>query len=355
MLWLAGLMGLMAVGAVTFVEIESSDEDDAAENESPAPKLDHETGASAGADDTEASDSGGTQTFPQDTDTLNEYVSFDDASDDDEILVGTEDDDDLDALGGNDQIGGQDGDDTLYGGDGNDLVSGGKDDDVLYGDDGDDTLHGEDGSDNLMGGTGDDALFGHNGNDTLNGGAGNDDLQGSAGADEVHGGDGDDTVQGGLGNDTLFGGTGLDSLFGGDGDDVVVGLEKQTTPGMELADFLNGGAGNDEILVGGLDIATGGSGSDTFVLGDWITEGNAAQITDFDVADDNLLLIWDDSSGDEPVVDLVADPHNETVIFVQMDGITVATVDAETGFDISDVSLIPMSVAVAAGLDNLAA
>ena len=70
MLWLAGIMGLVAVGAVTFVELDKDDDEDVPPVEGP--KLDHEQeDAVAAAQQAITDANGGTQTFPGDTDTLN--------------------------------------------------------------------------------------------------------------------------------------------------------------------------------------------------------------------------------------------------------------------------------------------
>ncbi|MBU2503348.1 VCBS domain-containing protein [bacterium] len=93
-------------------------------------------------------------------------ISFS-ASDDTDILVGTDYDDTLSGNGGDDEI---------HGGAGADAISGGS---------GDDMLAGGDGNDELIGGAGNDDLFGEGGNDTLIGGEGNDDIDGGDGVDRV--------------------------------------------------------------------------------------------------------------------------------------------------------------------------
>lgn len=95
--------------------------------------------------------------------------------------------------------------------------------------------------------------------------------------DTIYGYAGNDTLRGKEGDDNLFGGYGDDDLFGGSGDD-----------------YLDGGGFSDEI-----DYLTGGSGFDTFVIGDSTgvgylggydyltnTDGSYALITDFSAADD---------------------------------------------------------------------
>ena len=116
------------------------------------------------------------------------------------------------------------------------------------------------GNDQLLGTTGRDILWGGDGNDELDGGADRDVLHGGPGKDELKGGDGNDMLYGGPGgdrlngedgNDVLVGGTGGGSLMGGDGDDVLVGYGQ-----------LDGGAGNDTIVLTGHGHVWGGPGAD---------------------------------------------------------------------------------------------
>ncbi len=87
----------------------------------------------------------------------------------------------------------------------------------------------------------------------LHGGAGADTLHGGEGRDEIFGGDGDDSLNGGGGADTLHGGEGNDTLHGGGA-------------GPGEMDQLDGGAGDDQIILAPDAVATGGAGADTFVF-----------------------------------------------------------------------------------------
>ncbi|MBW4549336.1 MAG: hypothetical protein KME25_33745 [Symplocastrum torsivum CPER-KK1] len=94
-----------------------------------------------------------------------------------------------------------------YGRAGNDTLYGSDDsEDTLYGNRGNDTLVGNDGSDILVGGYGFDTLYGGDGADDLNGGAGNDYLNGFY------------TIPADIGieSDTLEGGTGADTFVLGE-------------------------------------------------------------------------------------------------------------------------------------------
>ena len=351
MLWLAGLMGLMAVGAVSFIEPQpTEDDDDAVDPAQRAPDV--TAGLSLGMAD-----------IPED----NLEPDYDPRGGDDAALLpplvqdeaeavtllsGTDYDDVLAGEDGNDRIRGLNGADDLNGGIGNDELRGDAGDDTLSGAAGNDTLHGQDGDDVMLGGDAQDVLFGHNANDNLSGGTGDDALQGSAGDDLLEGGEGNDTLQGGLDNDTLVGGAGADVLFGGWGNDVLSGLERNATGGDDdVGDFLNGGGGDDSILVGAGDFVTAGDGADEIVLGDWLANGEAAQIMDYTASDDSLVLVWDDSLADtaEPQITLVTDPEAQDQTLVYLDDAIVASVNG-TDLMPGDIALIPLSTATQFGL-----
>ena len=350
MLWLAGLMGLMAVGTVTFVDPQLSSEDDE-DFIDPSTTLPDATANLI------------TMEIPED----NIEPDYDPRGGDDAALLepldgsdsetvtlseGTSDDDQIDGADGNDRVRGLDGNDFLNGDDGDDELRGDAGADTLMGDGGADSLHGQDGDDAMFGGDQDDVLFGHNENDILDGGNGNDALQGSAGNDTLDGGDGDDILQGGLDDDTLIGGAGADVLFGGWGNDVLSGLMRNAAgEDDDDSDFLNGGDGDDSILVGAGDIVTAGNGADEIVLGDWLVSGDAAEIMDYTPADDSLVLVWDDSAAtsNEPQISITADPDTLDQSLIWMNGEVVATVN---GTDIlpGDIALIPLSTALHLGL-----
>jgi Ca2+-binding RTX toxin-like protein len=144
----------------------------------------------------------------------------------------------------------------------------------------------------------DDTIIGNAGADTIYAGGGNDLIKGGGGADYIHGGSGRDTAsyadsgtgvtvslasgkgQGGTAQgdtlvsiedltgsnygDTLQGNTGNNTLSGGGGND--------TLKGGGGADTLDGGIGDDMMWVDSADdIAKGGEGIDTLVLGTSMT------------------------------------------------------------------------------------
>lgn len=182
-----------------------------------------------------------------------------------------------------------------------DTVSGGTGDDILIGDFGKDLLQGNGGEDTLLGGDWHDGLFGGTQDDELYGGGGNDILQGGAGDDFLDGGTQPDLVMGASGSDVLLGGGGSDLLEGGgvfnrelnpddyellrnlaEGEDLVFPNFRITKDDDGDPDILDGGDNNDALVLGSGDTGTGGAGSDDFVVGDWITAGDPAIITDYE-------------------------------------------------------------------------
>jgi Ca2+-binding RTX toxin-like protein len=150
--------------------------------------------------------------------------------------------------------------------------------DIIFADGANDVIDGLLGNDLIDGGSGNDTIFGNGGDDIIVGGNGNDRLSGNAGNDDLSGGAGNDTLLGGSGNDILFGGSGSDLLSGSVGNDILIGF--------------NGVQGNE------LDTLRGGSGADTFVLGDKSrsfylnsTGSSFATIDDFDFSQGDKIRV----------------------------------------------------------------
>lgn len=255
-----------------------------------------------------------------------------DASD---ILDGFGGDDAIWGGAGNDLLGGRDGADSLDGGIGDDNLHGGGGDDGLTGGDGDDVLHGEDGDDTLTGDLGADGLFGHEGDDSLAGAMGDDSLGGGGGDDRLTGDDGDDVLAGGSGADLLGGGRGSDQIEGGDGADTLWGGDAGT-PDAE-ADFLNGGAGDDLLMLGAGDYANGGEGEDAFALQDLHAGDPVAQITDFDPAEDTIVVIYDATLHPQPVLSLDQPDGGSTTLL--LDGVPLVNLGTALGIDLETIQL----------------
>lgn len=174
---------------------------------------------------------------------------------------------------------------------------------------------------------------------TMTGSAGANSLSGLAGNDVIRGGLGNDVLDGGDGNDTLDGGSGADTMTGGIGDDIFLvdslidvvsesaagGFDTvQTTvsytlgaelenlvlagssvihgtgnsganilTGNAVGNSLNGGSGNDTLDGGaGNDLLTGGLGADIFLFSA-ASLGGIDTMTDFSIAQHDVLDISD--------------------------------------------------------------
>ena len=202
-------------------------------------------------------------------------------------------------------------------------------DDILDGSLSRDLIEGDSGNDTISGRLGNDFIRGSDGNDLINGdtnaanrfsvGNGFNSSSNPFNADRFRGSN--DTEIGGNGNDTLNGNFGSDTQLGENGDDLLIGdfdfdnrFGASDTFGFSNGDdvqiggngndTLTGGSGNDKqngtggsLGVGEIDELTGGSDSDTFVLGDRQTVFYAGQnvfdyalITDFEVGQDTIEL-----------------------------------------------------------------
>jgi len=347
MLLLAGLLGMMAVGATAFFGFDiGSDE---AEDEMLNMPLPDNNGTDDLLSDTDASEPSDVPPDPPDP----PEDSGDTPYPEWQITMGQPGADTIDGSSANDQINGGDGDDQIFGGFGDDQLFGSAGVDTIDGQSGDDTLHGGDEDDRLVGRAGHDQMFGHNGADTLIGSDGDDSLVGGAGNDVLLGQDGADALHGDLADDLLQGGRGADTLFGGWGNDTISGVvDDPDMPGLQDLDendYLNGGGGDDLILAGRDDIISTGDGADTVALGDWLSQDHQAQITDFSVTEDSLMVIYNDDADPDPEVTLEQDEEHQTRQHVVLNGMRVAAVDGADGLTLDHITLIAEST-LASGL-----
>lgn len=280
----------------------------------------------------------------------------DDATAPDEFTeVGTEGDDTLLLTEGSDVASGLAG---------NDLLTGLAGFDDLFGDAGNDTLDGGAGQDLLVGGEGDDSLLGGDWLDGLFGDAGNDTLDGGNFDDVLFGGDGSDGLIGGDGNDLLVGGAGEDELLGDEGGDLLVAsdgvvnveitpedyesirgagtasafdvADLEFTGGTDISeDFISAGSGDDIIVLGNSDTANGAEGSDTFILGDWITQ--VSVIEDFNPAEDTLIVVQEAGNTEEVTLVDTAMGIGE----LRIAGELVATINGNGAFESLEDEVTP--------------
>lgn len=280
------------------------------------------------------------------------FGSDDDDSADDVTLEGTEEDDRLEGGTGNDFIDGLEGDDVMNGRAGNDII---------FGRGGEDVLQGEDGDDMLCSGDDNDIVFGNRGQDLIEGQGGDDLVSGDYGFDSVRGDEGNDTVIGGRGGDDVRGGDGDDIVYGGIIDGLPLNLEEmqevrdgaslaKVNNGIELRDdslgnTLFGGQGDDDLIVGSLDVANGGMGSDTFHIMSEQTDPDAgATITGFNTEEDALTIIVDDVDAE---LDITVTDEGDDAVIRSGENVLARIQDRAGLVDVSSITLIASSTAAA--------
>jgi Ca2+-binding RTX toxin-like protein len=208
---------------------------------------------------------------------------------------------------------------------------------TVSGDESDNALEGGTQNDLLRGGIGDDSMVGGNSDDLMLGGAGEDTLLGNDGDDWLDGSEGGDWLAGGNGNDRVVGGKGDDILDGGKGNDTISGREDSGE--WEQSDYLNGDDGDDCLLLGVGDLATGGGGSDSFALQGSGAAGAIARVMDFDHTNDKLIVTYDPTVHPDPVI-TVESNDDSTEHLVLLDGSKLAIVHGDA-VDPLSIRLVP--------------
>ncbi|OBY25763.1 hypothetical protein [Leisingera sp. JC1] len=171
--------------------------------------------------------------------------------------------------------------------------------------------------------------------DAVRGTSGDDELDGTAGEDVIFGENGADTLSGGAGNDTLYSGSGSVHYEGSynhyPGDLTKIGDD---------GDLLDGGAGDDHLWIGPGTTATGGAGADSFrAFTNVFDPGTpAAEITDFDPAEDQLLI-------DFPVVS----SHGTLPDFLLEDAIAGLRIEYDAGQDNTLIAMDGTAIATLPG------
>ncbi|MGH1424055.1 MAG: calcium-binding protein [Pseudooceanicola sp.] len=261
------------------------------------------------------------------------FFIFDEFNNDDDHAEETPENVDTPGTNGADFIGGTPEDDLLLALGGNDLV---------VGEQGQDTIDGGNGLDLLMGGKGDDLIEGRNDDDLLIGGKGEDTLNGGKGDDVLFGSDAVRDVE--LGRDLLAAETEQDFNAILDSDDYY-----DDSRDLAQADILNGGDGEDVLIMGSNDTGTSGEGEDLIVIGDWIDpDKGPAVITDLrdpDTSGDLLVYNYNGANA-APVITV---EHDEVagVSHVYADNglvLEVLHVASAPLIKVGDISLVAYSV-----------
>ena len=87
-------------------------------------------------------------------------------------------------------------------------------------------------------------------------------------------------------------------------------------------------------------ISTTGGGADSVILGDWLDAGHQAEILDFSVQDDMLLVFHDAPEGEEPEIALQRDAEDPTAQRLLLDGIEIARIANAEGLTLNHVALV---------------
>ena len=103
-------------------------------------------------------------------------------------------------------------------------------------------------------------------------------------------------------------------------------------------DFLNGGEGDDLLEASSGDMLSGGEGSDLFLVGDWLEDGDAARILDFNAEEDGIEVVYDATAHPDPVLTLNPIEGSDDVE-IHLDGLPLAMVQNGSGLDISAIRL----------------
>ncbi|MDW3180376.1 hypothetical protein [Roseobacter sp.] len=92
---------------------------------------------------------------------------------------------------------------------------------------------------------------------------------------------------------------------------------------------------------------------DEILLSDWIEQRDGSEILDYESQTESLMLVWDDTHEDasEPDVGVAPDPDDPEVMQVSMNGENVAEVYGDAELSVADLTLIPLSSAMAIGLE----
>ncbi len=150
------------------------------------------------------------------------------------------------------------------------------------------------GSDPIFAGAGDDVLLGSDGDnwDVFFGDEGDDTIFGRGGYDQIFGEEGNDILSGGDGDDLIVGGDGSDVIYGGAGNDNIYDSRYDRSYADDnRADVIVAGDGDDGIVIeDGVNLISLGEGADHVMVYTESGDNPNAVITDFDPAEDMLLL-----------------------------------------------------------------
>lgn len=88
---------------------------------------------------------------------------------------------------------------------------------------------------------------------------------------------------------------------------------------------------------------------DTSTAADWVAAQPLDEIMSFDPSSEDLVLVWDDTTGDEPDVTLFQNPDNPELMEIRIGESVMAQVPADTNLTSDNIATIPLSAAQAIG------
>ncbi len=89
------------------------------------------------------------------------------------------------------------------------------------------------------------------------------------------------------------------------------------------------------------------------LLSEWIEARDGAEGLDYEARTESLMVIWDDTEtgATEPRLDVAPDREDPEIMHVSMNGERVAEVHGNSALSVADLMLIPLSSAMAVGLE----
>lgn len=114
--------------------------------------------------------------------------------------------------------------------------------------------------------------------------------------------------------------------------------------GAALANFLSDD--DDPLTMDGADPdsagdgTTAGEGADDIVLGDWIAGQAPAELTDFDPAEDRIMVVWDTVADPDPEIEVATDPLTPGLSRILVNGTELARVQGGGTLRAEDILLV---------------
>ncbi|RYY25477.1 MAG: tandem-95 repeat protein [Sphingomonadales bacterium] len=252
--------------------------------------------AGDGRNDIDAGDGNNTVNTGRGDDTIvtgrgNDQIN---AGDGRNIIDAGEGDNRVNTGSGNDDITTGDDCDVINAGEGVNVIRAGDGDNDITSGAGADTITAGSGNDDIHAGEGHNVIDAGNGRNTVTAGAGNDQITTGSGNDAIYAGEGHNIVNAGNGNNAVYTGSGNDQITTGSGNDAIYAGEGNNI--INAGDGVNliySGSGNDRITTGdGTDLVYTGNGDDIVDL------GGGSDVVYLDGGNDTYIYNMTDNRGD---------------------------------------------------------